>query len=150
MKLLWSVNEVHTHTQLKFSSGHPDMKACHSPSKCDESEPCQAAVEIFCACGRISKTFLCGSCSSHPQSEANTRAFCFNHDLAWITELVIGLPCIDQCRIAQRNDRLADAFGLKKADVATQWTPAQIAYAQQNLRFVEGLEATMLRYDILR
>lgn len=72
---------------------HPCPKPCHAPSSCPEVESCPARITLRCACGRLKQTAACGRTA---ESSSSPRV----------------LPCVPECKIQQRNERLAAALGI--------------------------------------
>ncbi|KAL1943906.1 hypothetical protein VTO73DRAFT_3724 [Trametes versicolor] len=74
---------------------HPCTLSCHAPASCDESEPCRSIVTISCPCGRIRQSVPCGRSMTNPAREGGQQ-----------------LKCTNECGIAKRNARLAEALGI--------------------------------------
>ncbi|EJD48338.1 hypothetical protein AURDEDRAFT_86187 [Auricularia subglabra TFB-10046 SS5] len=109
---------------------HPCTHECHAPAACDESEPCTERVWLTCDCGRIQQPALCGRSAASAGREAPK------------------LDCSQDCQIAKRNARLAEALGISSAGttdrtVAT-YSPELLAFARSsaNARFVGLVEKT--------
>ncbi|KAG8925885.1 FKBP12-associated protein [Tulasnella sp. 418] len=62
---------------------------------CPETEPCKAIITLKCACGRLQQPATCGISTTSPTSRANQP-----------------LPCLQDCLVAKRNERLASALGI--------------------------------------
>lgn len=75
---------------------HPCTLPCHAPSACPELEPCRAIVTLTCPCGRIRQFVPCGRSATNPSNRESTQQ----------------LKCSNECNIAKRNARLADALGI--------------------------------------
>lgn len=85
--------------------GHPCTKWCHGKADCS-SEPCTAKVEVSCECGRRFEEMQCLSTAKTTDELKESRT----------------LLCDEQCEIAKRNKRLADAFGIDRAGSPTGTT----------------------------
>ncbi|KIO25872.1 hypothetical protein M407DRAFT_75162, partial [Tulasnella calospora MUT 4182] len=77
---------------------HPCTKSCHAPSACSETEPCTAMITLQCACGRQKQPAVCGKSTSSSGSPPKV------------------LPCMQECRLAERNERLAAALGITRGE----------------------------------
>ncbi|KAJ2908852.1 FKBP12-associated protein [Coemansia aciculifera] len=107
------------------SCGHACALKCHSPTMCDESQPCVAMVRAACACGRLSAERRCEGARTPSQA----------------------LACDDVCRIAERNRRVALAFGLPEraeqplAGLVRATYPGELLdFARTNTSWVRGIE----------
>ncbi|KZT52995.1 hypothetical protein CALCODRAFT_511711 [Calocera cornea HHB12733] len=98
---------------------HPCPVQCHAPSACPEDEPCPARVTLTCACGRIKQQALCGACTAAPASRSSTQ-----------------LKCGQECAIAKRNARLAEALGIPEGTKsklgATEWPERLVTFFREN------------------
>ncbi|KAF8582785.1 hypothetical protein K439DRAFT_1350445 [Ramaria rubella] len=99
--------------KLCLSAQHPCTLPCHAPSACNESEPCSAMVTISCPCGRFQQPMICGKCTSNPSKSTQQ------------------LHCRDECGIAKRNARLAEALGIS-ADTKEK---ANVVYSEDLVSF---------------
>ncbi|KXN84089.1 hypothetical protein AN958_00476, partial [Leucoagaricus sp. SymC.cos] len=80
--------------KLCLPDHHPCPLPCHAPSSCSETDPCLALVNVSCPCGRIKQAIRCGRSSSNlSPSRSNPK-------------------CTNDCGIAKRNARLAEALGI--------------------------------------
>jgi transcriptional repressor NF-X1 len=76
---------------------HPCPLPCHAPSSCSESTPCQSIISLTCPCGRIQQPAQCSrSASSNSSASSSSKQ----------------IKCTNECAIAKRNARLADALGI--------------------------------------
>ncbi|KAH9835226.1 uncharacterized protein C8Q71DRAFT_811773 [Rhodofomes roseus] len=75
---------------------HPCAHPCHAPAACDESEPCRAIIHISCPCGRIRQPIACGRSMSNTAGREGSQS----------------LKCSNECMVAKRNARLAEALGI--------------------------------------
>ncbi|KAI0746900.1 hypothetical protein C8Q80DRAFT_804919 [Daedaleopsis nitida] len=82
--------------KLCLPAQHPCTSPCHAPASCDESEPCRAVVTITCPCGRIRQPVPCGRSLANPAGREGSQQF----------------KCGNECAIAKRNARLAEALGI--------------------------------------
>ncbi|KAJ2229841.1 FKBP12-associated protein [Coemansia sp. RSA 485] len=97
--------------------GHPCALTCHSPSMCDESQPCEALVDVSCVCGRITTRQRCGATLVNPRRRPV-------------------LDCDELCRVAERNRRVALALGLPERAEAPLEGLARVKYSDEILQFV--------------
>jgi len=113
--------------KLCLPSHHPCPLPCHAPSACNESESCGAMIKITCPCGRFEQPTKCGSCDSNQNKP------------------VVQLHCRDECGIAKRNARLADALGIsetkEKANVV--YSEDILSFGKTNAKFVALVEKTL-------
>lgn len=113
---------------------HPCTLPCHAPSVCPEVEPCSATITVNCPCGRICQSVLCGRSTS---SSAGREAFLVPH-------------CTNECEIAKRNARLAEALGIDpdmhKTNHNIVYSDELVAFARLNGKFVELVEKTFAEY----
>ncbi|CAK7214881.1 FKBP12-associated protein [Sporothrix bragantina] len=73
--------------------GHPCTDRCHGiDANCQATEPCGAAVEVHCPCGRLARKVRCNACVNDP-------APTHRHPV-----------CDDECLRVQRNLQLRDAL----------------------------------------
>ncbi|KAJ8519767.1 hypothetical protein ONZ45_g3310 [Pleurotus djamor] len=104
---------------------HPCTLPCHAPSACPETEPCDALITVTCPCGRIKQAVHCGrSVDSTNQPRHNTP------------------KCNNDCAIAKRNARLADALGINphaKAATAT-YSDELVSFARSDPKFLALVE----------
>ncbi|KZP01668.1 hypothetical protein CALVIDRAFT_492229 [Calocera viscosa TUFC12733] len=110
--------------------GHPCPVQCHAPSACPESEPCPARVTLTCACGRLKQQALCGACTASPTSRTSTQ-----------------LKCGQECAIAKRNARLAEALGIPEGSKsklgATDWPERLTTFFRENREWASMAERNM-------
>ncbi|KAJ7910620.1 hypothetical protein B0H13DRAFT_2251237 [Mycena leptocephala] len=100
---------------------------CHAPSSCDESAPCTAVITVTCPCGRIRQPVQCGKSVATPAGRENQQPKCSN-----------------ECLIAKRNARLADALGIsqesRERGPAVVWPDEVLAFGRANPKFVSVVE----------
>lgn len=102
---------------------------CHAPATCSEVEPCRAMVYITCPCGRIRHPVPCGRCTPNPVGREGSQQ----------------LQCSNECQIAKRNARLAEALGISadnRSDGRQQITynDELLAFARANAKFCTMVE----------
>ncbi|KAJ3535850.1 hypothetical protein NMY22_g6296 [Coprinellus aureogranulatus] len=106
---------------------HPCTHPCHAPSACPETEPCESIVWITCSCGRIKQSVKCGKRVSHPAGHQVTPPICTN-----------------ECNIAKRNAKLAEALGINPQDreknSGAVYSEDIVAFGRANLKFVPIVE----------
>jgi hypothetical protein len=106
---------------------HPCTQPCHAPSSCDESAPCTAVITVTCPCGRIRQPVQCGKSVATPAGRENQQPKCSN-----------------ECLIAKRNARLADALGIsqesRERGPAVVWPDEVLAFGRANPKFVSVVE----------
>ena len=123
--VICSCNSVlYPFTDLTFSlpAQHPCTLPCHAPASCDESEPCRSVVTITCPCGRIRQSVPCGRSLSNSAREGSQQ-----------------LKCSNECAIAKRNARLAEALGINPADRESGGRALhQVTYADELASFARA------------
>lgn len=115
------------HTLICLSSlpaHHPCTLPCHAPATCDETEACRTTVYLTCPCGRIRQPVACGRSISNPAGREGSQQ----------------LKCSNECLVAKRNARLADALGIDPnrtgtADRQVAYNDELLAYAKANHKF---------------
>lgn len=126
-------------TSPSYRYSHPDIHPCadlcHAPGSCLETEPCTATVIITCSCGRIRQSVQCGRKLSNPTSGEGRKT----------------LTCTNECAIAKRNARLAEALGISsdrternKATYRDELT----VFARANPKFIPVVEKSFAEYAI--
>ncbi|KAH8115899.1 hypothetical protein DFH11DRAFT_1582760 [Phellopilus nigrolimitatus] len=104
--------------KLCLPAHHGCMAPCHAPAACSEDEPCQASITLRCPCGRIQQAALCGRSTSSPAGREATQQ----------------LKCTNECAVAKRNARLADALGISQ-EVKDRDGQRPIVYSDELLAF---------------
>ena len=99
---------------------HPCTLPCHAPASCDESEPCRSIVTIACPCGRIRQSVPCGRSTTNLSGREGTQQ----------------LKCTNECAIAKRNARLAEALGINPD--RSESRAQQITYGEELLSFARA------------
>lgn len=132
---LWQVDWITTlvlfcWVRLFFShpDNHPCTLPCHAPSICNESEPCTATVTVTCPCSRFQQPTKCGKSFSNPNRNAPQ------------------LQCRDECAIAKRNAKLAEALGIspdRKEKPNVVYSDELVAFAKANIKFLAAVENTL-------
>jgi transcriptional repressor NF-X1 len=110
---------------------HPCTQPCHAPSSCPELEPCMAAVTLTCPCGRIKQASPCGRSATNPLGRAGAVAGT--------------IKCSNECAIAKRNARLAEALGIapdRREEKGVAYTEDLMAFARANQKFCLLVEKT--------
>ncbi|GJJ11287.1 hypothetical protein Clacol_005519 [Clathrus columnatus] len=124
-----TVVHVHPFAESRVNhDSHPCTLPCHAPSACNESEPCTATITVTCPCGRLQQPTKCGKSLSNPNRSA------------------LQLQCRDECAIAKRNAKLAEALGIspdRKEKSNTVYTDELVAFAKANLKFITAVENTL-------
>ncbi|KAH9918761.1 uncharacterized protein BXZ73DRAFT_52831 [Epithele typhae] len=106
--------------KLCFPAQHPCTLPCHAPASCEESEPCRSIVTISCPCGRIRQSVPCGrSVTSNSGREGSQQ-----------------LKCSNECGIAKRNARLAEALGINPE--RAEGRSAQVTYSEDLISFARA------------
>lgn len=110
-----------------FPNHHPCTDPCHAPASCSEAEPCRAIVNLTCPCGRIVQPVPCGRSTTNPAGrEGSTQ-----------------LKCSNECLIAKRNARLAEALGInpdRSRDKEVTYAEDLTAFARANPKFCAIVE----------
>ncbi|TDL15940.1 hypothetical protein BD410DRAFT_79701 [Rickenella mellea] len=120
--------------KLCLPAMHPCTLSCHAPASCDESTPCTATITISCACNRIQQQVACGRHSGQPDKQQQQSG--------------AQLKCTNECAIAKRNARLADALGISSAvrdregSKPVVWADELVAFARANAKFCTLAERT--------
>ncbi|KAN0129710.1 hypothetical protein V8E53_012530 [Lactarius tabidus] len=114
---------------------HPCTQPCHAPSICPETDPCTTAVTVSCPCGRIQQSVLCGRSASSPAGR----------------EAALIPRCTNECEIAKRNARLAEALGInpdlhKANSRQVVYSDDLVSFAKPNAKFVELVEKTFAEF----
>ena len=114
---------------------HPCTDLCHAPGSCQETESCTATVIITCSCGRIRQSVQCGRKLSNPAGGEGGKI----------------LTCTNECAVAKRNARLAEALGISsdraEKNKAT-YRDELVAFARANSKFIPVVEKSLAEYDI--
>ena len=109
---------------------HPCTDLCHAPGSCQETEPCTATVIITCSCERIRQSVQCGRKLLNPTGGGGSKT----------------LTCTNECAIAKRNARLAEALGISsdrtEKNKAT-YREELIAFARANSKFIPVVEKSL-------
>ncbi len=113
---------------------HPCTLSCHAPASCDESEPCRSIVTISCPCGRIRQSVPCGRSTTNAAREGGQQ-----------------LKCTNECGIAKRNARLAEALGInpERADSRLSqvtYNDDLATFARANAKFCAIVEKSFAEY----
>jgi transcriptional repressor NF-X1 len=90
-----------------------------------------ATVTLTCPCGRIKQASPCGRCSSNPNGRAGAAAN--------------SIKCSNECGIAKRNARLAEALGIspdKREERAVTYQEDLIRFAKADPKFCVLVEKT--------
>lgn len=99
---------------------HPCTQLCHAPSSCSEVEPCMSTVTLTCPCGRIKQNSPCGRSTSNPLGRAGAVAG--------------SIKCSNECAIAKRNARLAEALGISPDKREAKG----VVYSEELMNFVKA------------
>ena len=102
---------------LSLPAHHLCTMPCHAPAACSEVEPCRASIYITCPCGRIRHPIQCGRSTSNPAGREGSQQ----------------LQCSNECQVAKRNARLAEALGINPEN--RNDGRAQITYSDELLAF---------------
>ena len=121
-----------TRLSLSLPGNHPCMLPCHAPAACSEAEPCRATVTLSCPCGRIKQPVSCGRSTSNPAGREGSQQ----------------LKCTNECLVAKRNARLAEALGINTEAKTAQVTYSDelIAFGRANMKFCLLVEKTFAEY----
>ncbi|TRM63424.1 hypothetical protein BD626DRAFT_494323 [Schizophyllum amplum] len=120
--------------KLCLPDKHPCTQSCHAPAACPEDSPCQALVTLTCPCGRNKQSVRCGNCTGSVKKERAPP------------------KCTNECAIAKRNARLADAFGIAPAGDAAkaadrvEYKEEVVAFGKANPKFVALVEKTFKEF----
>lgn len=120
---------------------HPCIHPCHAPSTCPETTACTAIVNLKCPCGRIQRPVPCSKSVLQPNGQANRSS--------------LQPRCTNECAVAQRNVRLAEAFGIANPAQGTEIGrerqqavyPVEIqGFAKVNMGFLAMVEKALAEY----
>ncbi|KAL1690222.1 hypothetical protein GGG16DRAFT_56132 [Schizophyllum commune] len=118
--------------KLCFPDKHPCTQPCHAPAACPEDAPCQALVTLSCPCGRNKQSVRCGNCTGSVKKERAPP------------------KCTNECAIAKRNARLAEALGISTNDAAkadkVEYKDEVVAFGRANPKFVALVEKTFKEF----
>ncbi|KAA1473096.1 hypothetical protein DENSPDRAFT_822377 [Dentipellis sp. KUC8613] len=120
--------------KLCLPSLHPCPHPCHAPASCPEAEPCRTIVTITCPCGRLRQAVECGRCTGSPAGREATQK----------------LKCSNECAIAKRNAKLAEALGIdtggRGGEKPVVYSDELVAMARTNAKFVALVEKTFAEF----
>jgi transcriptional repressor NF-X1 len=114
---------------------HACTQTCHAPSICPENEPCQSLLTLTCSCGRIRQAVQCGRNSSNTTGAQRAIPKCNN-----------------DCSLAQRNAKLADALGIIQGEKVSAITYHEdlITFAKADNKFLGLVEKAFAEYVFSR
>lgn len=116
-------------------SNHACILPCHAPAACDESEPCRNPITLTCPCGRIHQQVPCRRSTSNPAGLEGSQP----------------LKCSNECLMAKRNARLAEALGINteaRSNLAT-YADDLLSNAKSDAKFCLLVEKTFATYVAL-
>ncbi|EJD05624.1 uncharacterized protein FOMMEDRAFT_165999 [Fomitiporia mediterranea MF3/22] len=122
--------------KLCLPAQHACTTPCHAPAACSEDEPCQALITLRCPCGRQQQPSQCGRSISNPAGR----------------EITQQLKCTNECGIAKRNARLAEALGISKevqdrdSQRPVTYSNELIAFARANTKFCTVVEKSFVDF----
>ncbi|CAL1709094.1 unnamed protein product [Somion occarium] len=106
--------------KLCLPAHHPCTLPCHAPAACSEAESCRSVIYITCPCGRIRQPVPCGRSTANPAGREGSQQ----------------LKCSNECLIAKRNARLAEALGITPE--SREESRQQIIYSDELLSFARA------------
>lgn len=115
---------------------HPCTRACHAPSACPETEPCESLVTLTCPCNRIRQSIPCGQTITYQHLTTGSSG----HSHATVTP-----KCNNDCQVAKRNARLADALGISQEgrdSKSVVYNDELVGFARGNSKFLGLVEKT--------
>lgn len=115
--------------KLCLPAVHPCTLPCHAPASCSETEPCRAPITITCPCGRIRQSVPCGRSITNPGGREGSQQ----------------LKCTNECAVAKRNARLAEALGISPEghrSFQANYSDDLQAFARANIKFCQLVEKT--------
>lgn len=119
--------------KLCLPAHHPCTQSCHAPSACSEDEPCQSLLTLTCSCRRIHQAVHCGRSSLNTAGAQRAPPKCNN-----------------ECSIAKRNARLADALGItpesREKVSAVSYHEELVAFAKANSKFLGVVEKALAEF----
>ncbi|KAI0938639.1 hypothetical protein AcV5_000275 [Taiwanofungus camphoratus] len=121
--------------KLCLPAHHHCTLPCHAPGACSEAAPCHAIITLTCPCGRIRQPVPCGRSTSNPAGREGTQQ----------------LKCSNECLIAKRNARLADALGINPdrvegRDKQMTYNDGLLAFARVNQKFCTMVERSFSEF----
>jgi len=120
-----------------LSDIHPCTRTCHAPSTCPETEPCESLITLTCPCNRIRQSVLCGQTVTSQRSSSHAAAS-------------VSPKCTNDCQIAKRNARLADALGInqegREGGKSVVYSDELVGFARGNLKFLGLVEKTFAEF----
>ena len=114
--------------KLCLPANHPCTLPCHAPASCSEADPCLAPITITCSCGRIRQSVPCGRSTANPAGLEGSQQ----------------LKCTNECAIAKRNARLAEALRVNPTGRSFQVTYSDDLqrFARADMKFCLLVEKT--------
>ncbi|KAH9928987.1 hypothetical protein B0H21DRAFT_837372 [Amylocystis lapponica] len=118
--------------KLCLPAHHPCALPCHAPASCSEAEPCRTIINVTCPCGRIRQPIQCGRSLSNPAGREGSQQ----------------IKCTNECLVAKRNARLAEALGISPDRAGTREQQATyndelLAFARLNPKFCITVEKSL-------
>ncbi|KAJ3552619.1 hypothetical protein NM688_g4054 [Phlebia brevispora] len=111
---------------------HPCALPCHAPAACSEAEPCRTPITLTCPCGRIRQQVPCGRSTLNPGGLEGSQP----------------LKCTNECLMAKRNARLAEALGINPEARSTEVTYSDelLSSAKGDVKFCLLVEKTFAEF----
>ncbi|PPQ87085.1 hypothetical protein CVT26_009838, partial [Gymnopilus dilepis] len=132
---------------------HPCTLPCHAPSACPETEPCRALVVLSCGCGRLRQSVACGrSVSSSGNSIGGGDPTASTSTTGGVSANPQAPKCNNDCALAKRNARLAEALGInpelrerereraEREGAGGMYSEELVSFARANAKFVGVVE----------
>ncbi|CAH1395411.1 unnamed protein product [Nezara viridula] len=130
--------------------GHECAAPCHPGQPCNP-QPCQSKVEVRCECGRRIVKKSCSENSSEYQRLATAQLASQmadvrlgkTVDLRSSSKPVYKLECTDECKVAERNLRLAIGLQISNPDLSSKLCPRYsqflMTWAKKDPKFAQNV-----------
>lgn len=138
---------------MRVECMHPCSNPCHQGESCPET-PCKSIATLKCACGNLQKQVECFQSIKMQRDIRNEVSS--NHQLGGSIDISVFyqrataqnqffLPCIDQCRIIERNRRMAEALKIDTVKLDDDYTKRiysdfLLDMVQRDVKFIEFVE----------
>ncbi|XP_022919104.2 protein shuttle craft [Onthophagus taurus] len=123
-------------TKPRVGCDHPCAAPCHKDAPCPDT-PCKQIVKVTCECGLRSSTRVCMDLAGEYQSItmkqlASKMADIQKGQTVDLSDIVGGqkknvtpktLECTEECRVVERNRRLAIGLQIRNPDLSAKLTP---------------------------
>nr|NP_001071774.1 transcription factor protein [Ciona intestinalis]BAE06581.1 transcription factor protein [Ciona intestinalis] len=128
---------------------HPCANPCHYGGPCPNTL-CQATVTVKCECGRREEQVECSAGGAVYQSMSSAAFATKSNDAINIDKMLQtrGLQCDEECSIAARNKRFAEALRISDAEYGSklkqQYSDFLMNMAKTDLAFIRTVEKDLI------